>query len=153
MGPAFSLASTLGVVVAAAGMLTISALAAITVVLLCVALAFMQLAARFPDAGSSYAWARRAFGEGAGAYTAWILLVANFFAVLASENAGPIEADASTARSKSERTLRRRGYVQVDEPRAQVQARDCVFIIVGADFFGLLAQKGDQRRFHDVGAE
>jgi amino acid transporter len=84
MGPAFSLASTFGVMVAAAGSLTLAALAAITVVILFVALAFVQLAARFPDAGSSYGWARRAFGEGVGAYTAWILLLANFFGVLAS---------------------------------------------------------------------
>ncbi|MBV8424126.1 MAG: APC family permease [Candidatus Eremiobacteraeota bacterium] len=84
MGPAFSLASTLGVMVAVAGGLAIAALGAITVVLLLVALAFVQLTARYPDAGSSYGWARRAFGEGAGAYAAWILLVANFFAVLAT---------------------------------------------------------------------
>jgi amino acid transporter len=84
MGPAFSLASTLGVMVAAAGSLTIPALGAISVVILFVALTFTQLASRFPDAGSSYGWARRAFGEGVGAYTAWILLVANFFGVLAS---------------------------------------------------------------------
>jgi amino acid transporter len=48
------------------------------------ALTFTQLTARFPDAGSSYGWARRAFGDGFGAYTAWILLLANFFAVLAT---------------------------------------------------------------------
>jgi len=84
MGPAFSLASTLGVMVAAAGSLTVAALLGTTIVLLLVAIAFMQLIARFPDAGSSYGWARRAFGEGIGAYTAWILLVANFFAVLAT---------------------------------------------------------------------
>ena len=84
MGPAFSLASTLGVMVAAAGALTIAALLGTTIVLLLVAITFMQLITRFPDAGSSYGWARRAFGEGIGAYTAWILIVANFFAVLAT---------------------------------------------------------------------
>jgi amino acid transporter len=84
MGPAFSLATTLGVMVAAAGALTPWALLAMTAIMLLVALTFAQLAARFPDAGSSYAWARRAFGEGAGAYTAWILVIANFFAVLAT---------------------------------------------------------------------
>jgi amino acid transporter len=84
MGPAFSLATTLGVMVAAAGALTIAALLGTTIVLLLVAIAFMQLITRYPDAGSSYGWARRAFGEGAGAYTAWILVVANFFAVLAT---------------------------------------------------------------------
>lgn len=84
MGPAFSLASTLGVMVAVAGALAIPALFGTTIVLLLVALAFVQLTTRFPDAGSSYGWARRAFGEGTGAYTAWILLIANFFAVLAT---------------------------------------------------------------------
>ena len=84
MGPAFSLASTLGVMVAAAGGLALPALAAMTVIMLLLALTFSQLVTSFPDAGSSYGWARRAFGESAGAYTAWILLVANFFAVLAT---------------------------------------------------------------------
>ena len=84
MGPAFSLASTLGVMVVAAGSLTLWALLAMCAVMLLVALTFAQLIARYPDAGSSYAWARRAFGEGAGAYTAWILILANFFAVLAT---------------------------------------------------------------------
>lgn len=84
MGPAFSLASTLGVMVVAAGALTLWALLAMCAIMLLLALTFAQLSARFPDAGSSYAWARRAFGEGAGAYTAWILILANFFAVLAT---------------------------------------------------------------------
>jgi len=84
MGPAFSLASTLGVMVAVAGTSALPALAATTGVMLLLALTFAQLTARFPDAGSSYGWARRAFGSAAGAYTAWILLVANFFAVLAT---------------------------------------------------------------------
>jgi len=84
MGPAFSLASTLGVMVAVAGGLSLPALAAMTAIMLLIALTFSQLVAHFPDAGSSYGWARRAFGDRAGAYTAWILLVANFFAVLAT---------------------------------------------------------------------
>ena len=84
MAPAFSLATTLGVMVAVSGALTAWALLATTAIMVLVAQTFAQLAARFPDAGSSYAWARRAFGEGAGAYTAWILLIANFFAVLAT---------------------------------------------------------------------
>ena len=36
------------------------------------------------DAGSSYAWIRAAFGPEGGAYGAWVLLVANVFAVLAT---------------------------------------------------------------------
>jgi amino acid transporter len=84
MGPAFSIASTLGIMVAVSGSLALPALAATTVVMVLLALTFTQLAARYPDAGSSYGWARRAFGESAGTYTAWILLLANFFAVLAT---------------------------------------------------------------------
>ena len=84
MGPAFSLASTLGVMVAAAGAMTGWALLATMAIMILIALTFAQLTARHPNAGSSYAWARLAFGEGVGAYTAWILLVANFFAVLAT---------------------------------------------------------------------
>ena len=84
MGPAFSLASTLGVMVAVAGGLSAWALLATCGIMILLALTFTQLTARFPDAGSSYAWARRAFGDGVGAYTAWVLLLANFFAVLAT---------------------------------------------------------------------
>ena len=84
MGPAFSLSTTLGVMVAAAGNATPLALLATTALMILIALVFSRLASRYPDAGSSYAWARRAFGEAAGAYTAWILIVANFFAVLAT---------------------------------------------------------------------
>ncbi|MBV8074016.1 MAG: APC family permease [Candidatus Eremiobacteraeota bacterium] len=84
MGPAFSLASTLGVMVAVAGGLTVWALLATCAVMVLLALTFTQLTTTYPDAGSSYAWARRAFGEGAGAYAAWVLLLANFFAVLAT---------------------------------------------------------------------
>lgn len=84
MGPAFSLASTFGVMIAVAGTFALPALAATTVVMVLLALTFTQLAARFPDAGSSYGWARRAFGDDFGAYTAWVLLLANFFAVLAT---------------------------------------------------------------------
>src|SRR5262249_42983984 len=84
MGPAFSLAGTLGVMVAAAGAASAWALLATTGIMILVACTFAQLVTRFPNAGSSYSWARMAFGEGAGAYTAWILLIANFCAVLAT---------------------------------------------------------------------
>src|SRR5579872_3602291 len=73
--------------------------------------------------------------------------------VLASENAGPIDADAKTERSKSERTLRRGCCVQLDQARAQVQLRDRALVIVGADVVGTLAEECDQSRFDDVGSE
>ena len=104
MGPAFSLASTLGVMVVAAGAMTGWALLATTAIMILIALTFAQLTARFPDAGSSYAWARRAFGEGEGAYTAWVLIVANFFAVLATA----IPAGVDTLELRRRRSPRRK---------------------------------------------
>ena len=63
MGPAFSLATTMAAMIAAG---------------------YKRLGERMRDAGSSYAWIRAAFGAEAGAYGAWVLLVANLFAVLAT---------------------------------------------------------------------
>ncbi|MGH7684313.1 MAG: hypothetical protein ACREMT_08210, partial [Vulcanimicrobiaceae bacterium] len=54
MGPAFSLASTFGIMVAVSGTLALPALGVMTGVMVLLALTFTQLAARFPDAGSSY---------------------------------------------------------------------------------------------------
>ena len=84
MGPAYSLASTLGLMVAVAGAWTPVALLALTVVMLCVAASFMQLSRVLPHAGSSYAWIGAAFGRKVGAYAAWILLISNFFATMAT---------------------------------------------------------------------
>jgi amino acid transporter len=83
MGPAYSLASTMGPMVAAAGAATPLALIAISGVMLCIAVAFAFLSRVAPNAGSSYAWIRMAFGNGAGAYGAWLLLLSNFFATMA----------------------------------------------------------------------
>lgn len=84
IGPAFSLATTMGPMVAAAGALAPAALVIATAVMACVAVAFARLVRAMPNAGSSYAWIRAAFGERAGAYAAWLLILANFFAVLAT---------------------------------------------------------------------
>jgi len=84
MGPAYSLASTMGCMVAVAGAATPMALAVLTLCMLCIAGAYAALSQKYPDAGSSYAWIRRAFGERMGAFGAWLLLLANFFAVFAT---------------------------------------------------------------------
>jgi amino acid transporter len=60
------------------------ALVAITLVMACVACGYARLGARDPNAGSSYTWVADAFGPVAGAYAAWILIVANIFAVVAT---------------------------------------------------------------------
>ena len=84
IGPAFSLATTFGPMVAAAGDRTPLALLAVAAVMACVAIGYRRVGARYPDAGSSYAWIRTAFGPVAGAYGAWVLLAANVFAILAT---------------------------------------------------------------------
>jgi amino acid transporter len=84
MGPAFSLATTLAAMLAAAGRWTWLALVIVAVLMAMIAAGYKRLGERMRDAGSSYAWIRAAFGRRGGAYGAWILLVANMFAVLAT---------------------------------------------------------------------
>jgi amino acid transporter len=84
MGPAFSLATTMAAMIAAAGRWTWLALAIVAVLMAMIAAGYQRLGERMRDAGSSYAWIRAAFGPEAGAYGAWVLLVANLFAVLAT---------------------------------------------------------------------
>ncbi len=84
MAPAFSLATTLGPIVAAAGGATPAILVAIALLMACIAGGYRLLGRRHPNAGSSYTWVGHAFGPTAGAYAAWTLLVANVFAVLAT---------------------------------------------------------------------
>jgi amino acid transporter len=84
MGPAFSLATTMGPMVAAAGGSAPLALVLLTVVMGLVAIAFARMLRVLPNAGSSYSWIRSAFGNGAGAYGAWLLILSNLFAVLAT---------------------------------------------------------------------
>jgi amino acid transporter len=84
MGPAFSLATTMAAMIAAAGPWTWLALVLVALLMAMIALGYKRLGERMRDAGSSYAWIRAAFGPEAGAYGAWVLLVANVFAVLAT---------------------------------------------------------------------
>jgi amino acid transporter len=83
MGPAYSLASTMGPVVASTGNAAPLALVSLSSIMLCVAVAFASLSRIAPNAGSSYAWIRMAFGANAGAYGAWLLILSNFFATMA----------------------------------------------------------------------
>ncbi|HEY8297193.1 MAG TPA: APC family permease [Candidatus Baltobacteraceae bacterium] len=84
MGPAYSLAATMGPMVATAGAAAPVALLAVSAIMLCVAIAFAQLSRVAPNAGSSYSWIRMAFGGRIGAYGAWLLLLSNFFATMAT---------------------------------------------------------------------
>jgi len=84
MAPAYSLAATLGLMVAAAGYDAPLALLLLCFPMALVAFAFGHLVRRHPSAGSSYAWIRAAFGRNVGSYGAWLLLCANFFATMAT---------------------------------------------------------------------
>jgi amino acid transporter len=84
MGPAYSLASTMGPMVFAAGYGAPLALIVLSAIMLCIAVAFALLSRVAPNAGSSYAWIGMAFGTHAGAYGAWLLLLSNFFATMAT---------------------------------------------------------------------
>lgn len=84
MGPAYSLASTMGPMVAAAGAFAPLSLLSVSAIMLCIAIGFAQLTRVAPNAGSSYSWIRMAFGSRTGAYGAWLLLLSNFFATMAT---------------------------------------------------------------------
>jgi amino acid transporter len=83
MGPAYSLASTMGPMVAVAGAAAPLALASLSGIMLCVAVSFSMLSRVAPNAGSSYSWIRMEFGNVVGAYGAWLLILSNFFATMA----------------------------------------------------------------------
>lgn len=70
--------------IASAGVFAPHALLLQTAVMACIAIAFWRLAEVEPSAGSSYSWVRSAFGPRTGAYAAWLLIVANYFATMAT---------------------------------------------------------------------
>jgi amino acid transporter len=70
--------------VAAAGAFAPLSLLSVSAIMLCIAIGFAQLTRVAPNAGSSYSWIRTAFGAYAGAYGAWLLLLSNFFATMAT---------------------------------------------------------------------
>jgi amino acid transporter len=84
IGPAFSLSTSFGAMVGAGGSATPLALTAVTLIMAAVAVGYRRMGERYPNAGSSYSWVRIAFGAHAGAYAAWVLIVANIFAVVAT---------------------------------------------------------------------
>jgi amino acid transporter len=83
MGPAYSLASTMGPMVASAGSAAPLSLLSLSAIMLCIAISFSMLSRIAPNAGSSYSWIRMSFGNFVGAYGAWLLILSNFFATMA----------------------------------------------------------------------
>jgi amino acid transporter len=84
MAPAYSIASTFGLMVAVAGSGAILSLIVLTVPIVFIAIAFHRLCEDQADAGSTYAWSRLAFGYKPGAFAAWIVVLSYFFAAVAA---------------------------------------------------------------------
>jgi amino acid transporter len=84
MGPAYSLAATMGLMVAAAGNAATLALVLLSAIMLCIAVAFSRLSTASPNAGSSFSWIAGAFGPAVGTYAAWLLLLSNYFATMST---------------------------------------------------------------------
>jgi amino acid transporter len=84
MAPAYSLASTMGPMIVAAGTFAPLSLLAVSAIMLCIAIGYAQLSRVAPTAGSAYSWIRMAFGSYAGAYGAWLLILSNVFATMAT---------------------------------------------------------------------
>jgi len=84
MAPAYSIASTFGLMVAASGSGAILSLVALTIPIVFIAIAFHRLCEDQADAGSTYAWSRVAFGYKPGAFAAWIVVLSYFFAAVAA---------------------------------------------------------------------
>jgi len=70
--------------VVAAGMFAPASLLAVSAIMLCIAIGYAQLSRVAPNAGSSYSWIRMAFGSYLGAYGAWLLILSNVFATMAT---------------------------------------------------------------------
>ncbi|MEU8968344.1 amino acid permease [Streptomyces monashensis] len=76
-GPAYSLAATLGVIVAGVGLQAPIVTMLAFIPMLLVAYAFRELNASNADCGTTFTWATRAFGPRAGWMGGWGLIVAN----------------------------------------------------------------------------
>src|ERR1700682_5527382 len=79
-----SIATTFGVMIAAAGAGAPLALLLLAIPVAFIALSFHRLCAARPDAGSTYAWSRIVFGRTAGAFSAWIVVLSYFFGAVAA---------------------------------------------------------------------
>ncbi|GGW37729.1 hypothetical protein GCM10010503_12210 [Streptomyces lucensis JCM 4490] len=76
-GPAYSLAATLGIIVAGVGLQTPVVTVLAFIPMLLVAYAFRELNASNADCGTTFTWATRAFGPRTGWMGGWGLIVAN----------------------------------------------------------------------------
>src|SRR6476659_10312826 len=74
--PAYSMAATLGLIVAVVGVHSPGTLIVSFLPMLCIAYAFRELNKADPDCGTPFTWTARAFGPGAGWMGGWGLIAA-----------------------------------------------------------------------------
>lgn len=84
MAPAYSLAAVMGLVVAVAGLGAPLAMIVSTLPIALIAVGFMRLSASHPSAGAAYSWARIAFGDRVGWFTAMLVILAYYFGTIAT---------------------------------------------------------------------
>src|SRR4051795_4001267 len=77
VAPGYSLAATLGFVVAVAGLQSPAVFLAAFVPMLLIAFGYRYLNRADPDAGTTVAWAARAFGPATGWVGGWVIVVAD----------------------------------------------------------------------------
>ena len=75
--PAFSIAATMGTLIAAVGVLSPASLLYCGIIMFGTAFAFLHLGRRKPDAGAAFAWVGQAFHPALGFFAGWALLVAS----------------------------------------------------------------------------
>jgi amino acid transporter len=81
VAPAYSLAATLGAVVAVAGAKTPALWIIGFIPMMLIAFAFRELANVTPDCGSTFTWVTRAFGPWVGWLAGWALVIASMVAI------------------------------------------------------------------------
>ncbi|HXM19484.1 MAG TPA: APC family permease [Candidatus Tumulicola sp.] len=84
MAPAYSIAATFGLMVAASGFGAPLALVVLAIPAAFIAIAFHRLCEEQPEAGSTYAWTRIAFGARFALFAGWIVVLSYFVASVAS---------------------------------------------------------------------
>src|SRR4029077_5476783 len=127
---AYSIASTFGLMVAAAGSGAILSLVVLTIPIVFIAIAFHRLCEDQADAGSTYAWSRVAFGYKPGAFAAWIVVLSYFFAAVAA---------VVPAGSYTIEILSSFGWISpalVNEPHALALAGSCWVLVASALLIG-----------------
>src|SRR3954449_2295015 len=77
VAPGYSLAATLGFVVAVAGLQSPAVFIVAFIPMLLIAMAYRHMNRADPDAGTTFSWVTRAFGPISGWVSGWVIIVAD----------------------------------------------------------------------------